>query len=312
MRPGCSSLNQSSEYGKMNCLRTLKNEYRADCCTRYGDFYMTKKRMGRFSLFGRRKASKNSNGLSRAVAFVDYEHWFISIEKLHSQKPDIQGWFDDLKKRCNIVEVVFFANFSKFKDKETETKRIRTFTNKIIDTYNPDLRYKKDYTDFIILDNIYQKAFQEDSPEMFIIFSGDGHFSSAAAFIRNFCNKQVGIYGVGGCISKSLINSADWCVEVPIEVNETAMIHNAIFTYLKEHEKDEQYFPTFQRTVELIAVGEQMEQEKVSAVLSDLIKDNLITQEMERTNRNRPIRTLKPNWKAVSKSGLWKPRSKIS
>ena len=286
-------------------------QYRADF-TRYGDYYMLRRKTRSFSLFGRRRSGSPSNGLPKAVAFVDYEHWFISMEKLHNQKPDIQSWFDDLKKRCNIVEVVFFGNFSKFKDKETETKRIRAFTNKIIDTYNPDLRYKKDYTDFIILDNIYQKAFQEDSADLFIIFSGDGHFSSAAAFIKNFCNKQVGIYGVAGGISKNLINSSDWCVEVPLQKDETTVIHNAIFTYLKESEKDKQYFPTFHRTVELIAQSEQLEQEKVSDILSDLIKEKLITQEMERTSRNRPIRILKTNWKAVSKSGVWKPHAKIS
>ena len=263
-------------------------------------------------LFGKRKFGKSENGLPKAVAFVDYEHWYISAEKLHNQKPDIQSWFDDLKKRCNIVEVVFFANFSKFREKEIETKRIRAFTNKIIDTYNPDQHYKKDYTDFIILDNIYQKAFQEDSADLFIIFSGDGHFSSAAAFIRNFCNKQVGIYGVSGGISKNLINSSDWCIEVPLQKDETTVINNAIFTYLKESEKDRRYFPTFRRTVEQIAENEQLEQEKVSAILSDLIKDELIAQKMERTNKNRPIKILKTDWKAVSKSGIWKPDSKIS
>ncbi len=273
---------------------------------------MIKRKTGGFSFFGRGRSKKVNNGLPKAVAFVDYEHWYISAEKLHNQKPDIQGWFDDLKKRCNIVEVVFFANFSKFREKETETKRIRAFTNKIIDTYNPDQHYKKDYTDFIILDNIYQKAFQEDSPELFIIFSGDGHFSSAAAFIKNFCNKQVGIYGVSGGISKNLINSSDWCIEVPLQADETTIINNAIFTYLKEGEKNKQYFPTFRKTVAQIVDSEQLDQEKVSKILSDLIKDEFISQQMERTSRNRPIKILKTNWKAVSKSGIWKPDSKIS
>ena len=40
----------------------------------------------------------------------------------------------------------------------------------------------KDYTDFIILDNIYQKALSSSDVNLFIIFSGDGHFSSVVAF----------------------------------------------------------------------------------------------------------------------------------
>ncbi len=243
--------------------------------------------------------------LPNAVAFVDYEHWYISMEKIYDQKPDIQAWFDDLKKKCNIKEVVFFANFSKFKDKETETKRIRSFTNKIIDTFNPDSHYKKDFTDFIILDNIYQKAFEKNSPELFIIFSGDGHFSSALAFLRNFCNKQVGIYGATGCISKNLINNADWYEEVPLKVDETAIIHNHLFTYLKECEKDTTYFPTFMRTAEEISQQTGIDIEKVTNVMSDLIKQDYISQVMERTKRARPIKVLKTDWRLVSRHNIW-------
>ena len=257
------------------------------------------KRKTIFSIFGKRKK------LPDAVAFVDYEHWYISMEKLYNQKPDIQAWFEDLKKKCNIKEVVFFANFSKFRDKEAETKRIRNFTNKIIDTFNPDSHYKKDFTDFIILDNIYQKAFQKGSPELFIIFSGDGHFSSALAFLRNFCNKQVGIYGVSGCISKNLINNADWCEEVPLKIDETAIIYDHLFTYLKECEKNTAYFPTFMRTAEEISNQTGIDIEKVSNVLSELIKQDYISQVMERTNRARPIKTLKTDWKLIARHNIW-------
>ena len=257
--------------------------------------------MGLFS----RKRQTPANGLPRAVAFVDYEHWYISLERTLGEKPDIQSWFDDLKKRCNIIEVIFFGNFEKFKDKETETKRIRAFTNKIIDTYNPDLRYKKDYTDFIILDNIYQKAFQDDSAELFIIFSGDGHFSSVAAFLKNFCGKQVGIYGVTGGISKNLINSSDWCVEMPLKVDEEAIIRDAIFSYLKECESVPDFYPTYMRSVELISEKRELDKEALSAALSDLIKQNYITQETTKTSSGRPIRYLKPDWSTIAKDGIW-------
>ena len=260
-----------------------------------------------FSIFKKRSGApvKAGSGLPTAVAFVDYEHWFISMEKQFGEKPDIQAWFDDLKTKCNITEVVFFANFSKFRDKETETRRIRSFTNKIIDTYNPDQRYVKDYTDFIILDNIYQEAFHENSPEMFIIFTGDGHFSSAVAFLRNFCKKQVGVYGVAGCISKNLINGADWYVEFPIKVDENAVITKALFSYLKDAEKNVTFFPTFMHTAEEIAIETGLPQEKVTDVLADLIKQGFITQEMKKTTRGKPIKVLVTDWDLVSRKGIW-------
>ena len=255
-------------------------------------------------LFFKKKAGSKAE-LPKAVAFVDYEHWYISLERTHGKKPDIQSWFDDLKKRCNIIEVIFFANFQKFKDKETETKRIRAFTNKIIDTYNPDQRYKKDYTDFIILDNIYQKAFQSDSADLFIIFSGDGHFSSCAAFLKNFCGKQVGIYGVSGGISKNLVNSSDWCIEMPLKVDEGAVYRNALFSYLKECESIPDFFPTYKRSVEFIAKQTELEQETLEKTLSDLIKQNYILQESSKTSSGRSIRYLKPDWNTIAKDGIW-------
>ena len=53
---------------------------------------------------------------------------------------------------------------------KNEIANIRQITNSIIDTQNSG-HYKKDYTDFIILDNIYQKAVTNRDIEMFIIFS---------------------------------------------------------------------------------------------------------------------------------------------
>jgi len=258
-------------------------------------------------LFGllKRGEFRSTNGLPKAIAFVDYEHWFISMEKLHHAKPNIQAWFNDLKKKCNIVEVVFFADFSKFREKEIETKRIRTFTNKIIDTYNPDAYHKKDYTDFIILDNIYQKAVTNRDIEMFIIFSGDGHFSSAAAFIRNFCNKQVGVYGVKNCISKNLSNSADWTVEVPLGSEENENIYNLIFSSLKITMNKGNKQPTFMKTVESISAKYYVPAAKVKKCVIELIDKGYIIQTTETTKQHDSIRVIRPDWKKIKKDGVW-------
>ncbi|MFR1517565.1 MAG: NYN domain-containing protein [Clostridia bacterium] len=260
-----------------------------------------------FGLFGRKKNRRigQNNGLPKAIAFVDYEHWFISMEKLHQMKPNIQAWFNDLKKKCNIVEVIFFGDFSKFREKETETRRIRTFTNKIIDTYNPDLHYKKDYTDFIILDNIYQKALSNQDAELFIIFSGDGHFSSAAAFLRNFCNKKVGVYGVRNCISKNLKNSADWTIEVPLEKEENMPLYDMIFTSLKTTMERGNKQPTFMKTVEYVAGKYSVSAAKVKTCVIELIDQGYIIQTTETTKQREKIRVIRPDWKKISDDGIW-------
>lgn len=260
---------------------------------------------GIFKLFGRNGRRKQNAYLPKAIAFVDYEHWFISMEKLHHKKPDLQAWFDDLKKRCNIVEVMFFGDFSKFREKEIETKRIRTFTNKIIDTYNPDMHYKKDYTDFIILDNIYQKALSDRDIELFIIFSGDGHFSSAAAFLRNFCNKKVGVYGVKNCISKNLQNSADWTIEVPFEETGNLPTYNKIISSLKRTINNGNNQPTFMKTVDYITNRYNIPQDIVKQSIIELIDKGYIVQTKETTKQRESIRVIRPNWGRIYKDGIF-------
>ena len=46
-----------------------------------------------FRLFGRKK----TDGKPKAIAFVDYEHWYISLDKLFgNMRPDIKAWLDAL------------------------------------------------------------------------------------------------------------------------------------------------------------------------------------------------------------------------
>lgn len=174
---------------------------------------------------------KFSNNLKKGVAFVDYESWFVSMTVNYGMKPDIKGWYESLSKRVNLVEAIFFADFSQ-KSLADEIKRIRLYSNKIIDTRNPT-GVKKDFTDFIILDNIYQKAMMSEGLDVFILFSGDGHFSSAASFLKNICGKEVGIYGVRGSFSRQLQETASWTVTLPTEEELLENDYNLILTELK-------------------------------------------------------------------------------
>ena len=128
-----------------------------------------------FSLFGRKEPPKPKTpeppSLPRAVAFVDYESWYVSLKTTYAISPDISGWFAELNQQYQLVEVTFFADFSR-KCYADELRRIRPYTNKIIDTRSPN-GVEKDYTDFILLDNLYQKALSATDIQTFILFSGD-------------------------------------------------------------------------------------------------------------------------------------------
>ncbi len=165
------------------------------------------------------------------MAFVDYEHWYISLKTNYGIRPNIKAWFEDLNSQFNLLEVNFFADFS-HKSLADEIGRIRLFSNKIIDTRSPN-GVQKDFTDFIILDNMYQKALSSEDIDVFILFSGDGHFGSVTSFLKNFYHKQVVIYGVNGSFSKQLQETANVCHILPTERDINESFYRYIFDYLK-------------------------------------------------------------------------------
>ncbi len=249
-------------------------------------------------LFSKFKKSKER----RIAAFVDYEHWYIALENLHQQKPDIGSWFSDLTRRGRVVDAVFFADFSRDGLRD-EIARIRSFSNKIIETRNPNPRHKKDYTDFIMLDNIYQRALSSENIDLYVIFSGDGHFSSITSFLKNNLNKEVGIYGVGGAVSKLLKDASDWYVEIPDSDSKQRHIAILILNSIRRAEKNRFNFTTFNSTVNYVSDGNYLEREDVKDALISLIDNGVITQREIIVNKADKLRVLSVNWSKASQMG---------
>ena len=137
------------------------------------------------------KAKKKSN----ALVFVDYEHWHVSIYKNYASRPEIKAWKNALDQKYNIVDMFFFGDFSN-SGMRYDIQKIREVTNNVIETQNTSQHYKKDFTDFIMLDYIYQRAMSSKNIDTFIIFTGDGHFTSVVKFLTNVCKKEVVVYAV--------------------------------------------------------------------------------------------------------------------
>lgn len=186
--------------------------------------------------------------------------------------PNIKGWFEELNSKYNLIEVSFFADFS-HQSLANEIRRIRLFSNKIIDTRNPT-GVKKDFTDFILLDNIYQKALSSEDIQVFIIFSGDGHFSSVASFLKNFYHKEVVIYGINKSFSRSLQETASSYVVLPDEQDLHGGLYKLIFDYLKESSN-----PTFNEAVTyMMKNSKNTTKQRATAALRKLIEDNYISE----------------------------------
>ena len=91
------------------------------------------------------------------------------MEKIYKKKPDIGAWIDMINERADVREITFFADFSN-ESLNKEISKIREYTNRIVETKNPNPHSEKDFTDFIILDNMYQKALSSDDIDVFILF----------------------------------------------------------------------------------------------------------------------------------------------
>lgn len=285
----------------------------AVCGVRNTDFFpqtvMILRKGGKrmFGLFGKKKNGTGS-GKPKAVAFVDYEHWYISLDKMYHTRPDLKAWRDELTASYEVQEIIFFADFSNPSIKQ-EIPKIREITNYIIETQNTSTNFKKDFTDFIMLDHIYQKAM--NSPEIgnFILFSGDGHFNSVVNFLITQLGKTVGVYGIENAMSNQLRNSASWYKTLPEKTDPQMKYYTMILKNLKylqdkaEIEKSK-VRPTFWPTVEAVCRINKVKRSDVSAALKTMIEKGYIYQKDDKVEKNKTIKILCVNWEKCRGDGI--------
>ena len=191
------------------------------------------------------------------------------------------------------MEAIFFADFS-HKSLADEIKRIRPYSNKIIDTRNP-LGVQKDFTDFIILDNIYQKALLSDDIDCFVLFSGDGHFSSVTSFLKNIYGKQVGIYAINGSFSHQLKETSSWSVTLPTEDSIMGMEYSLL---LEELKKSNVMYTEKKLLAAVCNSHRQSKSANLKNALDKLIAEKIIT---ERKFNDKKEATLFVDWDAAKK-----------
>jgi uncharacterized LabA/DUF88 family protein len=256
------------------------------------------------------------SGKPRAAVFVDYEHWYISLDKMFHVRPDIKGWRNKLAKDYELKEIMFFGDFSNHALR-ADIPRIREITNYIIETQNASPYHKKDFTDFIMLDHIYQKAITSSDTDIYIIFSGDGHFSSVVSFLTTRIGKPVGIYGIKDAVSMQLKNSATWTVELP-DAAEDPMIdyYKMIIRNLKyvENNNDKikgsakiRSFPTFWGTVEAATRYNNADKDALIKAMRNMIEKGYLYQSQERISLQSPkkVKVLNVDWTKVNHDGIW-------
>lgn len=130
-------------------------------------------------------------GLPSTSIFIDYESWFYTLKISYQEKPELDLFFDDIKRFGTIKDIYFFGDFTG--ELKSELHKIRKFTNKIIECYAHE---SKEYSDVIMLDYIYRYVNDFPSIEQYIIFTNDGHFSPVITTLQSNFNKKVITVGI--------------------------------------------------------------------------------------------------------------------
>lgn len=252
-------------------------------------------------LFKKKKAEKPS-----CMAFVDYEHWYISLDKFYSVRPDVRAWADELNETYDVREIAIFADFSN-PSLRAELDNLRDVTSFIFDTKNSSEHYKKDFTDFILLDYIYRKSITQNDIDTFIIFTGDGHFTSVVRFLRNECRKKVGIYGITGATNAQLKQSATWSKEIPSETQvyqEYYKMFVDTFNYLTVHREFGEN-STREKIIERVCRKNSVGKKAISKALDQMTTDGYVYTSSVAGENGKRLTILRPNWELLSRDGLW-------
>lgn len=248
---------------------------------------------------------KRNNNTNTAAVFVDFEHWCYSLSRLYNLQPQIVEFYNEISKDYDIKHIYFFGDFTN-PQLRSYIDEIRNITNNIIDTQNPSAHIKKDFTDFIMLDYIYQDIDQYPKTNTYIIFSGDGHFSSVTCYLKIKKKKTVIIYGVSKATSNKLKTFANKCVEIPTPEQERHLYYDMILRNMDYIAKQKKIiYATFTTTVETVARINEIDEYKIKAALRELLDMGIIVKETVTVDLSKQINILRTNWQLAAEKGLW-------
>lgn len=243
---------------------------------------------------------KKSDKPSAAV-FVDYEHWYYGYNNIFSMKPNVQEWYDELTEEYNVKKLMFFGDFNGSAI-EKELPKLEKITKNVVHTASTKGGVDKDFTDFIILDAIYREAAKKDSPDVFVIFTGDAHFNLAIKYLREL-KKKVIIYGVKRSLSNKLKSSANSYVEMPRTNQEQHYYYDAILKSLYILKKRRK-MATYYKTIDNVSAHSGVSRERIQAALDDLMSNKYLAEE-EKQYRGKKPKVLVVNWDRLEEEGLW-------
>lgn len=242
----------------------------------------------------------------KTMVFVDYEYWFYSYKTRYGIRPDPASWRASLEEKYRIDDIMVFANFS-FPGLGDELDSIREVTNTIIETGSDTQRAKKDMTDFVMLDYIYQCADSRRDIGTYILFTGDGHFQSVVKYLSQKKHKKVILFGVTDSFSKRLSSVADEVNLLPMDDELYEMYMRHIVLDLDYCSRKDNIIPTINSTAEAVAKKKNLPMEQVRATIIKMLDEGYLYQRIKYVEFNRKVKVICPKWEKLIEDGIWDP-----
>lgn len=244
-------------------------------------------------IFTTRKQRNDADKMLQTLVYIDYESLFYGMYDRYKLKPNLDALLEDLKTQGRFAESIkVFGDFSTDPIK-SEQGKIRTITNTIIDCQQPNFDgHKKDYTDFLMLDSIYQDSMTKPHIEQFILITGDNHYSSVATFLRTQKDKIIGVYAVEGTLGNQLASCSSWVKTlVPRDASDDKHKDNLVLCLASAWERNIK--STFMNTLKHTTDHYGGMYETYRRVLQEMINSGEVIQQMEELADGTPIRTIR-------------------
>lgn len=242
----------------------------------------------------------------KAMAFIDYEYWYYSYRNLYGIRPNPANWRRSLEKKYNIDDIMVFANFS-LPSLNGELDSIREITNTIIATGSDSLKAKKNMTDFVMLDYIYQCADSRRDIGTYILFTGDGHFQSVVKYLTQKKHKNVVMFGVADSFSKRLSSVANEIDLLPFDEELYEFCMRYVILDLDFCSRKETIIPTINSTAETVARQKNLPEEQVRATIIKMLDEGYLYQKIHYLEFGHKVKVIAPNWEKLIKDGIWNP-----
>lgn len=141
--------------------------------------------------------------------FIDYENVVYGSVNYGREVPSPSDLMDIAKKRGRVVIARAFADFNE----PTIAQFGDSLSTASIETIHCASEQRRDgvakrFTDFQLLDNIYQTTYTNPHISDYVLVTGDGHFSPVVSFLRHRLQKTVTVVGWRDQIHPRLQQSA--------------------------------------------------------------------------------------------------------